>query len=39
MEHDGLASDYGGFRAAPFCLALVDRGRDTAWAKSYGSIG
>jgi hypothetical protein len=35
LEHDGLASDQVGFRAAPFCLALVDRGRDTAWAKSY----
>jgi hypothetical protein len=39
LEHDGLASDQGGFRAAPFCLALVNRGRDAAWAKSYGSIG
>jgi hypothetical protein len=33
LEHDGLASDQGSFRAAPFCLALVNRGRDAAWAK------
>jgi hypothetical protein len=33
------ASDKGGFRAALFCFALVNRGRDAAWAKSYGSIG
>ena len=39
LGHDGLASDQGGFRAARFCLALVNRGGDAAWAKSYGSIG
>ena len=28
----------GRLSGRPFCFALVNRGRDAAWAKSYGSI-
>ena len=39
LEHDGQRATRAAFAPRPFWLALVNRGRDAAWAKSYGSIG